>query len=187
MVHIYEFNSYFLVYDSESGYVQRLDELQYTALRFVTPPLEEECPSALRYSLAKYESGEVKSAYSSIYELYREGKLFSADGRDIPSSVGTHADNEAEEIIAPDELPAFTLRLKARTRTAMRTIRTGGVLSEEDAKYFAVISRAPDGKCASCWAKKICRLRSPSPENPACAAELLRCEAALLVSTAEKK
>lgn len=40
-------------------------------------PLDEVCPTSLRYEMAKYDSELVKSAYAKIYKLYTDGKLQS--------------------------------------------------------------------------------------------------------------
>lgn len=44
-------------------------------LDYITLPMPEECSSALRYDLAKFDSAEIREEYSRIYELYRDGKL----------------------------------------------------------------------------------------------------------------
>ncbi len=67
------------VYDSGSGEVSAVSALQYKMLSYIKPPLTEDLPTALRYDLAKYDGGAVSEAYDGLYELYKEGKLFSED------------------------------------------------------------------------------------------------------------
>ena len=43
----------------------------------VTPPLTPDCPSALRYALAKYDSHDLADAYAEVYALYENGLLFA--------------------------------------------------------------------------------------------------------------
>ncbi len=63
-----------------------LSELSYELLGRIAPPsgsgqvtLEPECPVSLRYQLAKYDSSEVAEAYAELYQLYKEGLLYSPD------------------------------------------------------------------------------------------------------------
>lgn len=67
------------VYDSGSGTVSSLSALQYKMLSYVSPPLTEDLPTALRYDLAKYDGAAVSDAYDGLYKLYSEGKLFTDD------------------------------------------------------------------------------------------------------------
>lgn len=52
-----------------------LNMLQKKMLPALTLPMSEECPTALRYALAKYDAGAVAEAYESLYELYTQGLL----------------------------------------------------------------------------------------------------------------
>lgn len=65
--------------DVPSGAVHVLSEIAYEILQRIAPPLEPECPTSLRYQLAKYESSDVAEAYGELYALYKEGLLFSED------------------------------------------------------------------------------------------------------------
>ena len=46
-------------------------------LSYIKPPLTQDMPVSLRYSLAKYDSSGVEEAYEELYSLYERGELFS--------------------------------------------------------------------------------------------------------------
>lgn len=52
-----------------------LTSLQKKMLSQLTLPMPEECPTALRYALAKYDAMAVAEAYEGLYELFCEGKI----------------------------------------------------------------------------------------------------------------
>ena len=52
-----------------------LTSLQKKMLAQLTLPMPEECPTALRYALAKYDADAVAEAYEGLYELFVAGKL----------------------------------------------------------------------------------------------------------------
>lgn len=54
----------------------KLDELQYKMLSYIGLPMPPECPSALRYDLAKYDSDAISETYDGLYKLSLEGKMF---------------------------------------------------------------------------------------------------------------
>ena len=58
-----------------------LSALAYKMLGLLEPPLTPECPAALRYDLAKYDSQDVDEAYDELYALSESGVLFSEDVR----------------------------------------------------------------------------------------------------------
>ncbi len=79
MVHTFKIGGHRIAYDSVSGYMLPLSELTYKMLDYITLPMPEECSSALRYDLAKYDSADIRNEYKRVYELYRDGKLFAPD------------------------------------------------------------------------------------------------------------
>ena len=58
-------------YDTKSGAAVCLSSLQYRVAENIDFPMTPVCPTALRYQLAKYDSNDVKKAYSYLYELYK--------------------------------------------------------------------------------------------------------------------
>ncbi len=52
-----------------------LTSLQKKMLAAVTLPLPPECPTALRYQLAKFDAGAVSDAYDKLLELADQGLL----------------------------------------------------------------------------------------------------------------
>ena len=52
-----------------------LNMLQKKMLPALTLPMAKDCPTALRYALAKYDAGAVAGAYENLYELYIQGLL----------------------------------------------------------------------------------------------------------------
>lgn len=79
MVHKFKFGVHRFIYDSESGYTHAVDELGYKMLDYLELPMAKDCPSALRYDLAKYDSDAISAVYAEFRKLSDEGKLFAAD------------------------------------------------------------------------------------------------------------
>ena len=52
-----------------------LTTLQKKMLPMLTLPMAEDCPTSLRYALAKYDAGAVAEAYEALYQLYLQGRL----------------------------------------------------------------------------------------------------------------
>lgn len=86
MVHSFKLGGHRWAYDSGSRTLHILDELAFKMLDYIELPMPKDCPSALRYDLAKYDSEAIDSTYAELYRLYTEGKLYSSD-----SSTGTYA------------------------------------------------------------------------------------------------
>ena len=58
---------------------QVLNTLQKRMLPALTLPLSEDCPTSLRYALAKYDAEAVAEAYEGLYELSLAGELENAE------------------------------------------------------------------------------------------------------------
>lgn len=91
MVHSFKLGGHRWAYDSGSRSLHILDELMFKMLDYIELPMPKDCPSALRYDLAKYDSAAIDSTYAELYRLYTEGKLYSSD-----SSTGTYAPEPAD-------------------------------------------------------------------------------------------
>ena len=89
MVHSFKYGGYRFAYDTVSGTLFRFDELTYKMLDYIGLPIPVDCPSALRYDLAKYDSMAISDAYDALYALSEEGKIFVPDNgtNDIRPSV----------------------------------------------------------------------------------------------------
>lgn len=59
----------------KEGSVATLNPIQKKMLPVVTLPLPEDCPTGLRYSLAKYAATAVSEAWEGLLELEAEGQL----------------------------------------------------------------------------------------------------------------
>jgi len=59
----------------KEGYSAELSLLQKKMLPYVTLPMKKECPTALRYALAKFDAGAVAEAYEGLYVLFERGLL----------------------------------------------------------------------------------------------------------------
>lgn len=79
MVHLFKQSGYRIALDTASGGVHLLTEIAYDILSRIEPPMEEEMPGEIRYALAKYSSEDLKEAYGELYQLYKDGTLFSED------------------------------------------------------------------------------------------------------------
>ncbi len=86
MVHSFKFGGQRIAYDSVSGAVIPLSELAFKMLDYIELPMPKDCPSALRYDLAKFDSAAISDTYDQMYALYKEGKLF-ADTEAEPSDM----------------------------------------------------------------------------------------------------
>ena len=91
MIHKYTLFGYNIVLDVEGGAVhilsdvamQMIDYLEIMPEKNNFGELPEECPVDLRYSLAKYESSEIKEAYAELCGLYKNNLLFSKPENNI--------------------------------------------------------------------------------------------------------
>ena len=85
MIHQFRQNGYNIVLDVHSGGVAVVDDAAYRLLEELTPPnaeqpLAEECPPALLEKLSgEFSEEELRGAYAELYEMYRDGDLFSED------------------------------------------------------------------------------------------------------------
>ncbi len=91
MVHTFKFGGQRIAYDSVSGLVLTITELAYKMLEYIELPMASECSSALRYDLAKYDSGAISATYDELYALYRDGKLFAEGDECVANTVCTGA------------------------------------------------------------------------------------------------
>ncbi len=66
-------------YDSASGAVLPLSNLQYKMLGAIVPPISPTSLTSLRYELAKFDSGDISDAFDAIYALAQNGILYAED------------------------------------------------------------------------------------------------------------
>ena len=52
-----------------------LNAIQKKMLPAVTLPMPEDCPTSLRYALAKFDAGSVREAWDDLKDLEAEGLL----------------------------------------------------------------------------------------------------------------
>ena len=52
-----------------------LNPIQKKMLPVITLPMPEDCPTSLRYSLAKYDAGSVRDAWDDLKDLEADGLL----------------------------------------------------------------------------------------------------------------
>ena len=52
-----------------------LSPIQKKMLPAITLPMPEECPTSLRYALAKFDAGSVRDAWDDLKDLEAEGML----------------------------------------------------------------------------------------------------------------
>jgi len=81
MIHKYELMGKRIVLDVYSGAVHVVDGIAFSLLDFIRPPMEEDLPASILAQLeSEFCSEEIQEAYAELYQLYRTGALFSADG-----------------------------------------------------------------------------------------------------------
>ncbi len=59
----------------KDGYNVELSLLQKKMLPYVVLPMKKECPTALRYALAKFDANAVAEAYEGLYVLFEQDLL----------------------------------------------------------------------------------------------------------------
>ncbi len=79
MVHSFKLGGRRIAYDSASGSLHLFGELAYKMLDYIELPMPKDCPSALRYDLAKYDSAAIDETYEELVTLYRAGALYGAE------------------------------------------------------------------------------------------------------------
>lgn len=77
MIHTFRRLGSNIAVDTESGAVHVLSPIAYKMLSYIKPPLTQDMPVSLRYSLARFDSSDVEEAYEELYSLYEQGELFS--------------------------------------------------------------------------------------------------------------
>lgn len=106
MVHYFKLAGTRLVLDEASGYTAAVDEITYKMLAYLTLPLPDDCPSAIRYDMAKYDSALVGKTYHEILELHKTGKLYTDVPFDADRPVTTLVCGSEMPLTAPDVLTA---------------------------------------------------------------------------------
>ena len=80
MIHKYQSNGYNIALDVHSGAVHILDDLSFSLLDYLQPPLAETCPEkAFLACSSHYTNEEICEAYQELYSLYQGGQLFTED------------------------------------------------------------------------------------------------------------
>ena len=68
-----------IVLDVNSGGVHIVDDIVYDMTGLLEPPLSEEMPERLISEMSAYSVDELRECYAEIYELYKDGILYSPD------------------------------------------------------------------------------------------------------------
>lgn len=90
MVHYFKLAGQRMVLDCASGYIANVDEMTYKMLVYLTTPLPADCPSAIRYDMAKYDSALVDKTYAAILADHKAGRLYTDIPFDAERSVTLH-------------------------------------------------------------------------------------------------
>lgn len=193
MVHKFKFGVHRFLYDSESGYTHAVDELGFKMIDYIELPMAKDCPSSLRYDLAKYDSDAISAVYAELRGLYEEGKLFapekpvSADAVRISGDSGKGAAHVADtkdgvivESIAEGE-DDVVADIDALSREAKLSLKAG------NGTIFAPAKRCEHGfeVCASCHARHLCALSIPG--RKACEYERLSLDCELAAKALGQK
>lgn len=109
MVHSFKLGGHRWAYDSGSRTLHILDELAFKMLDYIELPMPKDCPSALRYDLAKYDSAAIDDTYAELYKLYIDGSLYSDDRTDdssvCPIEAGGALITDGKSILASHSNP----------------------------------------------------------------------------------
>ncbi len=68
-----------IVLDVNSGGVHIVDDIVYDMTGLLEPPLSVEMPAEILTQMSGYPEDELRECYAEIYELYKDGILYSAD------------------------------------------------------------------------------------------------------------
>ena len=109
MVHSFKLGGHRWAYDSGSRTLHILDELAFKMLDYIELPMPKDCPSALRYDLAKYDSAAIDDTYAELYKLYIDGSLYSDDRTDdssvCPIEAGVALITDGKSVLASHSNP----------------------------------------------------------------------------------
>ena len=109
MVHSFKLGGHRWAYDSGSRSLHILDELAVKMLDYIELPMPKDCPSALRYDLAKYDSAAIDDTYAELYKLYIDGSLYSDDQTDdssvCPIEAGGALITDGKSVLASHSNP----------------------------------------------------------------------------------
>lgn len=102
MLHLFKVGTKQLLLDTDRALLYTLDELEAGILKSLDEPLPENCPSSLRYSLAKYDSATVTRAYSTVLAISRgdtsTGKSIRFDNINTGSAALAEYSADAPEL-----------------------------------------------------------------------------------------
>ncbi len=185
MLHKFKFASRRYAYDSVSGTVHSLEELGYKMLDYLVIPMAPDCPSALRYDLAKYDSEAISATYDVMLAEWKAGRLFSEDepyDTVKPSAVVAGAklvETPAGLKIEPsdellDDLDEELADLDRAIKAALKS-GSGSIFAPVE------VSTKCYGCCKNCFARKLCSLDNPGEQL--CELERKRVECELAVKT----
>ena len=85
MLHIFKLNGRTGAYDCTARRYTPLSPLTLRLADAVTPPIPKDCPSALRYAFAKYDSNDLNEAYVELYALFTDPCPADAVAAGIPA------------------------------------------------------------------------------------------------------
>ncbi len=195
MVHSFKLGGHRWAYDSGSKKLHILDELAFKMLDYIELPMPKDCPSALRYDLAKYDSAAIDDTYAELYRLYTEGSLYSddktSDGAVSPEAVAGAYVTDGSKVVASHQNPHISsldeyvgkLEIVPADSDALTEDDATALIKELDraAKPLVAAKRNPFAEkqafahsCDGCWAKNICSLKHSS--DALCALERRRLE-----------
>lgn len=205
MIHKFELCERFFVYDEQSGALSEISQVAFELLEYINSAMESpDVPSAVRYSMAKYDSALVKKEYEKLYALQNEGKLFSEAV--LPGGICA-GDDDAE----PDAVFSFgdegffdeVVRLADEGKNRILALPDGvtedgvlDIIGNYEKMAEEVVFRAFDGcpftfvpfemktdennsNCPDCWARRYCCTHDSG--SVLCELEKKRVECALWV------
>ena len=103
MLYTFRFEGKKYAYDSASGAIVQPSALEFKMIGAIQPPLTKNCPTSLRYELAKYDSLDVEKTYEGIYALFEAGVLY------IPEDGTVRVRTEGEYAFGSTALMAAAL------------------------------------------------------------------------------
>ena len=162
MLHFFKLNGHRAAYDCAHRVYSPLSPLSMKIAECVTPPLPGECPSALRYTFAKYDSSDLSEAYGEVSALYDRVASSNEPKIDFYSFIQTSssmAEMEIEDALAHG-IERLYLYVKNATLENLQSL-TASYSSKMDLHLIAD-SEAFTAANAECLNAMRCYIKAPA-------------------------
>ena len=131
MLMLFKHNAKKYAFDTVCGSLSVLSALEYRMLEAIQPPMEQSCPTALRYELAKYDSADVEDSYDALYEKAVCKEIFVPENGTLCAPRGDEALIRAALLAAAEKLTAPVSPIGENAQIAAEILAQKGLLAEK--------------------------------------------------------